>query len=214
MKNYKNGFDMKKMIVTLALIAPLSAVAAQKDPNGFYIGVGAGSTELDDGGFGKAITRKTTTTETESPSYKLIAGYQINRIIGIEGQYTKYGTSTTKVGSSKAFTTDFSSISVAANVGYTFDIGLRPYALLGYSFLNSEIENSGNNKYFATKSSTVSGIKMGVGVVYAIPAAPALALRAGIDWEAADIKVKDEKNKELSNVHTLGSFYLATTYTF
>ncbi|MEZ8053672.1 hypothetical protein [Vibrio atlanticus] len=51
---------MKKMIVTLALIAPLSAVAAQKDPNGFYIGVGAGSTELDDGGFGKAITRKTT----------------------------------------------------------------------------------------------------------------------------------------------------------
>lgn len=210
---------MKKMMiakwmVALIAVASFPALAAQKDPSGFYIGVGAGSTEFDDDGFGKAVTNKTTTTETESPSYKLIAGYQINRIIGIEGQYTKYGKSTTKIGSSKTFTTDYSSVSVAANLGYTFDIGLRPYAMLGYSILNSEIENSGKTKYFATKSSTVSGIKMGVGVEYAIPVVPALALRAGFDWEAAEIKVKDDKNKELSNVHALGSFYLATTYTF
>ena len=205
---------MNKLIVALAITASFSTLAAQKETNGFYIGVGAGSTSFDDGGFGNSITGKTTTTDTESTSYKLIAGYQINRIAGIEGQYTKYGTSTTKIGSSKAFTTDFSSISIAANVGYTFDIGLRPYALLGYSVLNSEIENSGKNKYFANKSSSMTGIKMGVGVEYAIPAVPALALRTGFDWEAADIKVKDQKNKELSNVHTLGSFYLATTYTF
>ena len=73
-----------------------------------------------------------------------MGGYKFNRVAGIEVDYLDYGES------------DVTSITGQANISYTFHNGLRPFALLGLSFINLKQE-----KHLIYKDNTHFGGRWG-----------------------------------------------------
>lgn len=90
--------------------------ADQQRVSGYYIGGGIGnpSGELD----------SMEDIELKDNSYHVIAGYQEGRIFALEFQYVKYGKDAYNFFNPSSF-------SVSTNMGYTFDNGIRPFAVLG-----------------------------------------------------------------------------------
>ncbi|MCW1890338.1 porin family protein [Vibrio chagasii] len=66
----------------------------------------------------------------ESMGYDLYGGYQFNRIVGIELGYTDYADYESY--GTKVFSP--TSLSVTANLGYTFDSSIRPFVLAGLNY--------------------------------------------------------------------------------
>jgi len=79
------GFKMKTITVLGALTAiALSVnVQANEDVSGFYIGGGVGTTHAN-----FSTDSLSYTASTDGSSLKIIGGYQFNRIVAIEAQYT------------------------------------------------------------------------------------------------------------------------------
>ncbi len=136
---------------TLLLTALVSSFASAHDVSGFYLGAGVGSTDFDDAGFMNDVSHQLAlqsgrsvplTSDTDGSAYKLIAGYQINRIIAIEAQYTKYADTDVKVHNISALKLSHDTFTVAANVGYTFNNGLRPFATLGLGSISYEVKEN------------------------------------------------------------------------
>jgi len=206
---------MKKVILLAALVS-LPTYAAQK-VDGFYLGAGIGDTSYDDDGFGKSVTDSATSTETDGASFKLIGGYQFNKIAAIEAQYTKYGTANTKfkLVNVKALTMDTESLMVAANLGYTFDNGLRPYGVIGAGIVSWDVRNAGATNHVFNKSSNTFAVRAGLGLEYAPAMFDGWAIRAGYEVDAFEAEVEDLVTKKTTS-HTLGmgSFYVGSTYKF
>ncbi|MDC5709464.1 porin family protein [Vibrio europaeus] len=205
---------MMKKVVLLAALVALPTFAAQK-VDGFYIGAGIGDTSYADDGFGKSVTNGATSTETDGASFKLIGGYQFNKIAAIEAQYTKYGTANTKLSNTKALTMDSESLIVAANLGYTFDNGLRPYGVIGAGIVSWDVRNAGSTAYLNNKSSNTFAVRAGLGLEYAPAMFDGWAVRAGYEVDAFAADVEDSLTKKTTE-HTLGmgSFYIGSTYKF
>lgn len=115
---------MKTVLVGVSAILLSFSLAVQADTNqqkisGFYVGGGIGnpSGEISDESDSADI-------ELKDKSYHVIAGYQEGRIFAWEMQYVKYGKDADDF-------FDPSSFSVSVNMGYTFDSGIRPFAVLG-----------------------------------------------------------------------------------
>lgn len=117
---------------------------------GPYIGAGLGvhqDSDTDGGG----------NLDAESMGYSLYGGYQFNRIVGIELGYTDYADYESY--GTKVFSP--TSLSVAANLGYTFDNSIRPFVLAGLSYVDLNANNSS-----ALDDDSGAGFRFGVGVEY------------------------------------------------
>ena len=160
----------KNVLISLSLLASTvvlgadetvsSEVVASKDVKkvntgeGFYIGAGIGASFYnitsadgdyyipDDGdGTHTIVIDQFEDLDDNDLGYLFYAGYQFNKIIGVEASYTDYGAFSGSIANTNlgTFKKDPYAIAVAANAGYTFFNGqLRPFGLLGLGYLNSK----------------------------------------------------------------------------
>ncbi|ELR64218.1 Outer membrane protein [Photobacterium marinum] len=209
-----------KYIKLLAVLSTLcvASFSHAKGVQGFYIGAGVGSTSLDDK---DDFFEDSYQVEESGNTYKLIAGYQLNRTLALEAQYTNYGDANiqgTSVLNHQKITVHSwtpEALSFAANAGYTFNNGLRPFGVLGLSMidLNESKKVMSEDKYL--------GLRYGFGLEYMPPALNALSVRLAYE---ADFFFAEEKEirpgfysdymvTELYDF-TLDSVYLSVSYRF
>ncbi|MEZ8331112.1 porin family protein [Vibrio splendidus] len=146
----KQGIIMKKSALALGLIGLVSlpTFAAGID-GGAYVGGGLSVYQGSD-------TDSAPSLDSSGMGYNLYGGYQFNRIVGVElgyNDYADYKNSTDKLSPT--------SISVSANVGYTFDNTIRPFVLAGLSSVDL---NANSAAGYDDDSGT--GFHFGVGVEY------------------------------------------------
>ncbi|WP_299014236.1 porin family protein [uncultured Photobacterium sp.] len=194
---------MKKVICLIPfLLASASSVAATQDVRGFYLGAGAGSTTFEDDGWGASHL---TSFEEKDNSFKFYTGYQFNKVIGIEAAYTSYG----KIEAKKTnYTIDPTSISVSANVGYTFNSGLRPFGIVGLSAIDL------NQSYEALDGDDGTAIHYGLGLEYSPNFAPGLNVRVAYEGDLFGIEEQRLFSNNRTYDVTVGSFYLGASYKF
>ncbi|GAD80410.1 outer membrane beta-barrel protein [Vibrio ezurae] len=196
---------MKKYnLAVLCGLALLSSSAfASSDPSGFYAVGAIGTTGFDDGGFADDFNDSANLINPNprvefdptgsTQIYSL--GYQINRIVGVETTYMKYGDINTKESgqSTRAFSPE--SLSVSANLGYTFDNGLRPFAKIGLSYIDFGEQDSVNSTFKDLDGH--GGIHIGTGVEYALDLGENkgnILFRTGIEGDIANVEVKDSRS--------------------
>ena len=141
---------MKKSALALGLIGLVSlpTFAAGID-GGAYVGGGLSVYQGSD-------TDGSPSLDSDGMGYNLYGGYQFNRIVGVELGYNDYADY--KKGAAKLSPT---SISLSANLGYTFDNTIRPFVLAGLSSVDL---NANNAALYDDDSGT--GFHFGVGVEY------------------------------------------------
>nr|AEC47883.1 Omp1 [Moritella viscosa] len=193
---------MKSITVlgALAAIALTTSVQANQDVSGFYLGGGAGSTTVNlDDAFDE---------DTDGKTLKFITGYQFNRIVAIEAQYTKYGEITPDKNITrdrKLYTWDATTFSVSANLGYTFQNGLRPFGIIGLSSLDLGQSSK------ALKDDNATAVHLGAGLEYTPAALSGVSFRVGYEAELFAIEV-DASSEDIDVL--VGSLYVAATYKF
>nr|WP_075519262.1 porin family protein [Moritella viscosa]SHO13509.1 Outer membrane protein [Moritella viscosa] len=193
---------MKSITVlgALAAIALTTSVQANQDVSGFYLGGGAGSTTVNlDDAFDE---------DTDGKTLKFITGYQFNRIVAIEAQYTKYGEITPDKNITrdrKLYTWDATTFSVSANLGYTFQNGLRPFGIIGLSSLDLGQSSK------ALKDDNATAVHLGAGLEYTPAALSGVSFRVG--YEAELFAIEEDASSEDIDV-LVGSLYVAATYKF
>nr|AEC47888.1 Omp1 [Moritella viscosa] len=196
---------MKSITVlgALAAIALTTSVQANQDVSGFYLGGGAGSTTVNLDEKNYALDE-----DTDGKTLKFITGYQFNRIVAIEAQYTKYGEITpdkniTRDG--KLYTWDATTFSVSANLGYTFQNGLRPFGIIGLSSLDLGQSSK------ALKDDNATAVHLGAGLEYTPAALSGVSFRVGYEAELFAIE-EDASSEDIDFL--VGSLYVAATYKF
>ena len=157
-------------------------------------------------GFSKGITidseknrndeYEKTSTSAES-SFQLLGGYQFNRVVGIEIDYLDFG----EYGE-LSDTLSVQSIAAQANVGYTFHMGLRPFALIGLSSVNLDKDTD------LYKEDTYLGLRFGGGLEYAPASIGGWAVRVAysVDYFEAESILNKEYNNLFTNM-SLGLNY-------
>ncbi|MEZ9626102.1 porin family protein [Aliivibrio fischeri] len=199
---------MKKIALLLVLFSACSN--ANDNISGFYLGGGVGTTTFDDGG---AFDYTGTAIDTDDSTVKFLAGYQFNRIVAIEAQYTNYGDITVNHPFAVAYgikdvAIESSAFSIAANLGYTFDNGLRPFGIVGLGSLKSstKIKNYSFND-------TTGTFHYGAGLEYAPKALSGLAFRVAYE---GDLFIEESYNYSYSDDYAMniGTFYAGATYKF
>ena len=187
---------MKKAVILLAAFSAFAGAqeqAVEKDVSGFYLGGGFGTTTYDDDVSGSVL-------ETNDSSFKLIGGYQFNRIVGVEAQYTKYSDVTAPRSTGALEPT---AISVAANLGYTFDSGWRPFGTVGLSQMSIKVPGASDEDETA--------LRLGAGVEYTPASLENLNFRVAYEVDTFNI---DTGFPEYDVTFQLGSFYAGATYIF
>ncbi|MFT5808182.1 MAG: opacity protein-like surface antigen [Moritella dasanensis] len=200
----KTGLKMK----TITLLGALTAIAlsvnvqANQDVSGFYLGAGVGTTNIDTDNDGHSYPN-----DTDGNTFKFIGGYQFNRIVAIEAQYTKYGkiSPDTSTLNSSSFKWKPTTISLAANLGYTFENGLRPFATIGLSSL--DLDQS--EKVFDDGSATA--LRFGAGLEYTPASLGGISFRGGYEGDAFAL---DNGSYTSDTTVFLGSLYVAASYKF
>ena len=208
-------------ILAVILFTTSSVISAAETPavkiSGFYLGAGLGSFNYktdqdwdDDSHFGKLVEQDKGNTS------KVYAGYQFNKVIAIEATYTNYGETegyvyTILLDEKTVVKQSPTSFSVAANAGYTFNNGIRPFALLGlgYTRLNS------SNKFLITDNITT--LKYGVGVEYAPVMLKGIQLRVAYEADSyfSEAYTSDGWGEESElDFFTMNSFYAGVSYKF
>ncbi|QFI39436.1 porin family protein [Moritella marina ATCC 15381] len=202
----------KTMIATTALMSVLmvSTVSANES-RGFYLGGAIGTSGFDDGGlFEKSLVP--IEAKAEDSTYKIIAGYQFNHIAAIEAQYTNYG-DITFTSPSPMYRSGISwtpkILSLSANLGYTFDNGIRPFGIIGVTSI--DLDES-------IQSSTIDidnggGVRYGFGIEY-IPYNPYetyadVSFRLGYEADTFAIET-GVGDKDI----VLDSYYVAVNFRF
>lgn len=192
---------MKSITVLGALTAIVltANVQANQDFSGFYIGGGVGSTNINTDTDGYSYD-----SDTDGNTLKFIGGYQFNRIVGVEAQYTKYGDVTPNA-QPKDYNWAPTTVSVAANLGYTFQNGLRPFAIIGLSSLDLDQSTK------KLDDSNATALRFGAGLEYTPAALSGVSFRAGYEGDAFAI----DNGPFISDTTVLlGSVYVAASYKF
>jgi len=172
------------------------AVQAEQKVKGFYLGAGAGSTAFE------SLDYDTPSVYEDGKTIKFIAGYQFSRVFALEGQYTQYGDVKSNVNN---YSWSPSAISIAANLGYTFSNGLRPFGVIGISSIDLE------QAYETTSDDKQVGVRYGFGLEYAPTVLGGLSARVGYE---VDLFAIDDDYYADSDSYTLGSFYASLAYKF
>ncbi|MFA0154313.1 outer membrane protein, partial [Vibrio sp. 10N.261.46.C10] len=182
--------------------------------SGFYLGGAIGTSGVDDGGIFNSVNVPVS-FEAEDNTYRLIAGYKFDRIIAIEAQYTDFGDVVAKVpGSNDGFAWTPQIFSVTANLGYTFNNGVRPFGTIGLSSVDLDMKLAdGSRPSGSDFDDTGTGVRYGVGVEYTSPTMPSLSFRLAYEADAFDIEDYEYGHKT-ENTVVLDSFYLGATYNF
>ncbi|NRF12908.1 outer membrane beta-barrel protein [Vibrio coralliilyticus] len=198
---------MKKILLLAAL---LPAVASAQTFERFYVGAGLGSTDFDERKIFEGENAISAPYSTDpGNTVKFIAGYQINRIVSVEAQYTNYGDVkfTFPEGNSQ-FKFEHTSVTVAANLGYTFDNGVRPFTTIGLGSMS--IDTPG-------LSDSGSTYRLGLGLDYTPVQLGGVSFRAAYEVDYYEVEVTTS-NGFFSTTKTydpsIGAFYLAATYRF
>ena len=129
---------IRKKIALFSLFLPLVLSASDVSE---YVGLGVGSSAYVDNGFAKReLASVSEDIALESIGAKIYGGVRFNKIIGIEATYIYYGHF--KLNDNYSYKAH--SISVAANLGYTFlGTQLRPFALVGLGYVISDFNDEG-----------------------------------------------------------------------
>ncbi|MDH5926038.1 porin family protein [Vibrio lentus] len=183
----KQGIIMKKSALALGLIGLVSlpTLAAGTD-GGAYVGGGLSVYQDSD-------TDGAPSLDSSGMGYNLYGGYQFNRIVGVElgyNDYANYKNSTDKLAPT--------SISVSANLGYTFDNTIRPFVLAGLSSVDL---NANSAAGYDDDSGT--GFHFGVGVEYTPVEHLTLRLISQADAVSVDDTVKISNSTISTGDHTL-----------
>ncbi|UQV23623.1 porin family protein [Vibrio sp. J383] len=204
----------KKFLLSIAMMSVFSANNVMAADSGFYLGGAIGTSGVDDGGMFDSVNVPVS-FEAEDTTYRLIAGYKFNRIVAIEAQYTDFGDVVAKSpGRNDGFTWTPQIFSVTANLGYTFDNGVRPFGTIGLSTIDLDMKLAdGSRPSESGFDDTGDGIRMGVGVEYTPPTMSSLSFRLAYEADAFDIEDNDNGHKTEETV-VLDSFYLGAMYTF
>ena len=167
---------MKRILLASLLAFGFTASAiASEDGSGAYAGLAYGNTAFSDDG-----ALLSTLKDDSDKGFKVYGGYQFNKIVGVEATYTDYGKFTYNDGK----TLEATAMSVGANLGYNFLNGqLRPYALVGLSYLSLDQ----NNGALYDDDKTIS-YTYGVGIEYSPTVLNGVGFRAA--WNT-DIYVVD-----------------------
>ncbi|WP_112479260.1 porin family protein [Vibrio variabilis] len=190
---------MKKSVVFAVSALMATGAWANSTEPGFYIG----------GGFGLTESKLETSDISGLPtidgarSLRVYGGYQFNRIVALEGGYTNYGELSPK--GANDFKMTPSAFSLAANLGYSFDNGLRPFATLGLSRVSMEFKE-GDQK----QSDSATGFRYGLGLEYAPQMVEGLAMRLAYEADAFNVDLGDPRTYTFS----VGSVYLGASYKF
>ncbi|MFM2607818.1 porin family protein [Vibrio chagasii] len=217
---------MNKSLLSAVLLLSSFTVhtaSASVTDSGFYLGGAIGSSDIDDDGLvSKSNSAKTATFEAKDNTYRIIAGYKFNRIASIEAQYTDYGDVVADNGNKINFARSYNFswepkvISLSANLGYTFDNGLRPFGVVGLSSIDLE-SKEGRYSLSQLKSDADTGARVGFGLEYTPPKAPAFTMRLGYEADVFDAEINEARlgtNKTYKKTVILDSFYLGAMYTF
>ena len=194
------GFKMKKLKLALSVLSmcivssPVMAAPKQK-VSGVYFGGSAG--------FSKIVLKDSygaKHSNESGSSFQLLGGYQFNRIIGIEVDYLNYGENE-KFGGTNVMLEPVS-LAAQANIGYTFNSGFRPFALVGVSSVSLNQESD------IYKEDTYVGGRIGAGVEYApaIIGGWAIRLAYSVDYVKANTVGNVEHKHYLTNM-SLGLNY-------
>ncbi|MEZ8491029.1 porin family protein [Vibrio splendidus] len=204
----------KKFLLSIAMMSVFSANNVMAADSGFYLGGAIGTSGVDDGGMFDSVNVPVS-FEAEDNTYRLIAGYKFNRIVAIEAQYTDFGDVVAKSpGRNDGFTWTPQIFSVTANLGYTFDNGVRPFGTIGLSTIDLDMKLAdGSRPSESSFDDRGDGIRMGVGVEYTPPTMSSLSVRLAYEADAFDIEDNDNGHKTEETV-VLDSFYLGAMYTF
>jgi Outer membrane protein beta-barrel domain len=182
---------MKKILMSLACTSILvSAAWAQddvvNDGSGFYVGAGFGASgyfaTLFDSTYNIYDPDNTYVVSASSLNdvdvgYLFYAGYQINKIIGVEASYTDYGRF-----EYKKYYQEPQAVALYANAGYSFLNGqLRPFGILGLGYL----KQNQSDRYYDIKDKFVT-MHMGLGGEYYPTVLKGLGFRAAFE---ADVYV-------------------------
>ena len=196
---------MKKSLVAMGAVALLStAVIAGPNSSGAYVGVGFGATGYADDNYVQDIG--STGIDKSDTGYKIYGGYQFNNIIGVEVGYTDYG----KFSAAQDYSQEATSMSVGANVGYSFlDGQLRVFGLLGLGYVNLDTQNSP----VTIVDDNVASFHTGLGIQYEPDALAGFGLRLAYeeDFYSIDyVRVVGTTNY----LQALGIVYLGVQYKF
>ncbi|NOJ07676.1 porin family protein [Vibrio splendidus] len=208
-----------KLIFSIAMMSAFAANNVIAADSGFYLGGAIGSSGIDDGGLVSSTTAPVT-FEAEDNSYRLIAGYKFNRIVSLELQYTDYGDVVAKNRADKSdgFTWTPQIASVAANVGYTFGNGLRPFGTIGLSSVDLDMKFAdGSSPTSSNFDDTGTGVRYGVGIEFTPPKLSKLNLRLGYEADAFTIETYEgafAQKRKVERDIVLDSFYVGATYNF
>lgn len=204
---------MKKLCASLLLLSASSFVMANESTpaqtpkiSGFYIGAGLGTfgySEEDSWGY----SNNTIEAKADGNTTKVYLGYQFNKIVGIEGTYTNYGKVKAKV---DGYSMEPTSISLAANLGYTFDNGIRPFGLIGMS----NLDLNQNKEYLSDDNG--AAFKFGFGVEYTPASLKGVQLRAAYEMDMYAVDYIDVQNGFTTdtNLYALDSLYFGASYKF
>lgn len=152
------------------VVAPVEAVAPAADESGFYIG-GAyshASSDTDWGAYYDGIEAYGDSQENTQSGFMLLAGYQYNSYIAIEGRY--WGSSSERSydwGGDGYTETDgeFSAWGIYLKPMYPVSEKFTVYGLLGYG--NAEIDSDWYEWEYDKKMLDDSGFQWGLGASYA-----------------------------------------------
>ncbi|RPF04839.1 opacity protein-like surface antigen [Vibrio crassostreae] len=195
-----------KSILSIAMMSAFAANNVMAADSGFYLGGAIGTTGIDDGGLYKDSLMPIT-VDAEDETYKIIAGYQFNRIVALEAQYTNYGDVVAKNALNQStYTWSPTAFSISANLGYTFDNGIRPFGIIGLSTIDLD------QSLPVLDDDSGEGIRYGFGVEYTPKQAKNVSFRLGYEADAFVIESDSafESDKDL----VIDSFYLGATYNF
>ncbi len=207
-----------KFILSIAMMSAVAVNNVMAADSGFYLGGAIGTSGVDDGGLFSGNSDPVT-FEAEDNTYRIIAGYRFNRIVSLELQYTDFGDVVAKFPQSgDGFTWTPQIFSAAANLGYTFDNGARPFGIIGLSSIDLDMKNSeGLRPKSSDFDDTGTGLRFGFGVEYTPPKLPELSLRLGYE---ADVFTVETHEGSFWNQRTvkqdviLDSLYLGVTYNY
>jgi OOP family OmpA-OmpF porin len=173
---------MKKL--TAALLLSAIAVPAFSADEGYYAGLNAGRSKTDSNIGATALTK------TNDTSYGVLLGYQLNKNLAFEAQYTDLGNFEATPASGKDEVLALSLVGIMP-VADAFSL----YAKLGYANTRTSLSNtvapvSGTNR---------SDVTYGVGAEFDV--APAIGLRLGWDQYGAAIHdgAGNTQNFKISN---------------
>ena len=216
---------MNKSILSAVLLLSsftIHTASASVLDSGFYLGSAIGSSDIDDDGLvSKSNSAKTATFEAKDNAYRIMAGYKFNRIASIEAQYTDYGDvvgHNAKINFARSYNFSWAPkvISLSANLGYTFDNGLRPFGVVGLSSIDLD-SKEGRYSLSQIKSDADTGARVGLGLEYTPPKAPTFSMRLGYEADVFDAEINETRlgtNKTYKKTVTLDSFYFGAMYTF